>query len=211
MKRPSARIVAISSISFITGFVIAALLAGSLVFWLARTALNNLHASTIDELVNTNQLLYTADTQPNRLVSEVISNANLQSLSAAMTFSGLEKRNQMAVLRQFAQMNRSTTLQADHNPMGRTALLARATVLCTHESADPGDISFGKRYSRAFIAVPGWVLDPDAKSGKPDTSSITSVEQTPKVVAAESRKWDALHRWVITHCNCLTGKPALSP
>jgi hypothetical protein len=115
------------------------------------------------------------------------------------------------VLRQFERLNQSPLLQADHGPMGDTERLARAMVLCTHESADPGFIAFGGRYSGAFMAVPGWVPDPNAKSGKPDTSSIPSAERSPEVVAAESRKWDALHQWVITHRDCLKGKPALSP
>jgi hypothetical protein len=40
-------------------------------------------------LVHTNQLLYTADKQPDKLTSMVIANANQESLVAAGSFDGL--------------------------------------------------------------------------------------------------------------------------
>lgn len=206
MRRPSKRSILIGSGFFVIGFIAATTLSYALVARAyKRMFVPAIESwSMVSQLVDSNQLLRVVDQRPTQLAAIIVSDAQSRSLAAANNFDYLSKDHQRIVLRQLTMLDRSEALRADDGPRGRTAHLARLMVLCSHASARPGWMDFGNE-SGMTMDVPEWVMDPEAKPVMPTAGSIfAGAMQSSDVIAAERKKWTALHQWVIDNRGCIT-------
>ncbi|MGH8145372.1 MAG: hypothetical protein ACREPY_03480 [Rhodanobacteraceae bacterium] len=208
MRWPSGKSIAIGTLAFVAGFVVAVALAAGFVTWVYTSNQSGRQNGVIDPLVSTVELLDVEDKQPAHLTRVIAGNARDSSLTAAVQFDRLTKTNQQIVLRLFARLNRSTTLRADEAPFADTVRLARLMVLCTHQSAAPGWLTVSKD-SGATTPVPDWVLNPHAKPVMPAAGSIYgAMQQSPAVLAAERKQWGKLRKWVIANQACIAKQQA---
>lgn len=208
MRWPSKKSLAIGATAFVAGFVVAIAIAGGFVAWAYAGSQSARQGWIVDPLVSSTTLATTADKGTDQLLHVVVGNARDHSLTAAAQFDRLGKSNQQIVLREFARLNRSTTLRANNAPYARTVRLARVMVLCSHASANPAWLAIDEN-SGGMTPVPDWVLDPDAKPAFPVVGSIVGTfQQSPSVIAAERKHWGALHRWVIANQDCIARQQA---
>jgi len=212
MKRPSKRSILIGSGFFALGFIAAATAS----YALAARAYEQVFVPAIESwslvspLVDSNQLLRVVDQRPAQLVATIVSNAQSRSLASANNFDYLSKDHQRIVLRQLTMLDHSPALRTDDGPRGRTAHLARLMVLCSHASARPHWMDFGNE-SGMMMYVPEWVMDPKADPVMPAPGSIfAGAMQSPGVIAAERKKWTALHQWVIDNRGCIAAQEQAS-
>lgn len=202
MERPSQRSILIGGGLFVAGFLVAIALTAGFDIWLLRQSWDATQTNIIGDLTRSNSLLAVADRSPDKLTATVVWEARQNSEIAAGLFDAMTKPHQAMVLRQFARLNQSATLKADQSSLGRSALLARNMVLCSHHSANPGVVRISKD-ATVFAGIPGWVLDPDATPAAPTPARDAAVEQTPEVLSAELKKWTELHEWVKANHACI--------
>jgi hypothetical protein len=172
--------------------------------WFGRLSLHATQGRVVDELVTSNQLLVATDKQRGRLRTVIVANADEQSLTAAAMFDAMGRTYQPMVLRQFARLNTSTTLQDDRSTLGNAAKLARAMVLCTHHAAYPNWVTVNGN-TGATIWVPAWVFAPDAAPQSPDTVTYGHTKFGAPFAPA-AKHWDTLHQWVMNHQDCAAAR-----
>lgn len=209
MKRPSKRSILFGAGFFATGFVAAVALTAGFATWLLQRNREAMQAGIVGDLAVSSALLKAADQSPDKLSATVIWQARQDSKVAAAMFGSLTKSYQSAVLRHFAELNRSGTLRADRSPEGNVARLARTMVLCTHASASPGVAHIGPDVT-AFGGIPDWVLDPDAAPVAPVPAHDTEIPQLHERRVALLREWTTLHAWVRANQACFARQTAAS-